>query len=106
MQRSQENAMVKFDVLVDMVNGPPKYKEDKTASMIESRAYNRSQFILTRRSLPLQQRLTYDDLVRAILSRSLTAWSGHPAIGIADLAELVREGWVHNKHAERDDDER
>jgi len=103
MQLSQEAAMVKFNVLVDTVNGPPKYGEAKSWSMIESRDYNRGQFIRARRSLSLMDRLTYDNLVRAILARSPTAWSGHPSIGIADLAELVCEGWVRYKKADRND---
>lgn len=85
--------MQKYYQLLDEIAGAPKYGEDQHWTFVESRNWNRRNYILARRSLPLARREDYDALVRFALSRSIAAWSGSLDLGYGDLAVLVEEAW-------------
>ena len=86
--------MPKFTRLIDTINGPTRFGEDSNDSMRESREYNRKQFVMTRRSLSLPQRCIYDELVAVAIGNSIAAWMGTPSLTLADLGQMVKDGWM------------
>ncbi len=86
--------MQKYYQLLDEIAGPPKCGEDQQWTFIESRQWNRRNYILARRSVPLAQREDYDALVRFALDRSIAAWSGKLELSYDDVADLMAQGWT------------
>lgn len=86
--------MQKYYELLDEIAGPPKYGEHQQWTFIESRQWNRRNYILSRRSLRLERREDYDAFVRFALSWPIAAWSGSLDLGYSDLADLVEQGWT------------